>query len=76
VADTPIRACRYFQTAQSDVCRPVKRNVGAVQSKATVRAAGGGNRTRLGSEHTPRSKLFPSNSIIKSQLLGGAAFGV
>jgi hypothetical protein len=38
-ADTPIRACRYFQAAQSDLCRQLKRNVGAVQSKATVRAA-------------------------------------
>ena len=37
-----------------------KRNVGAVQSKATVRAARA-DLTRLGPGHTPRSKLFPSN---------------
>lgn len=46
-----------FQAAQSDLCRQLKRNVGAVQSKATVRAARGGNRTRLGCGHTPRSKV-------------------
>jgi hypothetical protein len=37
--------------------------VGAVQSKATVRAARA-DRTRLGYGHTPRSKLFPSNQIV------------
>ena len=44
----------------------LKRNVGAVQSKATVQVPNPfTDRTRLGSGHTPRPKLFPSNSLIK-----------
>lgn len=38
-ADTPIRACRLILTAQCDLFRLGEAERGAVQSKATVRAA-------------------------------------
>lgn len=40
-ADTPIRACRCFATAQCDLFRLDEAGRGAAQSKATVRAPKG-----------------------------------
>ena|ERR1700719_3723436 len=45
-ADTPIRACRCFPTAQCDLFRLGEAERGAVQSKATMRARRGLDQVR------------------------------